>query len=610
MPTPLPPPPGSVLAVRLAFSLPGVCDDIDQAALQARLATFVSVDTSKVRMQCIALRRRRLDATAASPSASVRIDVVIEMESAADAAAAATSLATAMDSAANASAFLGVTVVAVTAAPAVETVQQPAPLPPTPPPMSPPPPSLPRPSPPPPSPSFPPVPTQVADALALVLGRVANGTADGDGEEGGDATLSAAEQANQGMVELTAALEDQMVPPVVAMAVVEAVSEAVAAAANASGAQQPGQAGGSQEATDGVADVVVAAAGLVDAVITAAETVDEGTAIATTSVLSVLVGQLKGQSLTANASNATTTTTTTTTNAQVAAGLLQSAVGTLTRRVADALPEGAPSVELRSENINISLAARAPASLSATPITVDTASSFARVELPTGLLGMLGPAAASGADADAGAGGGGGGGAVACVLTVTSVNLHGGAAAGVAMVGPTVSFSLRRGGSELDVSDLPSTINLTLPVDAPPNATETCVGMPGAADVLTTLDSLVDTGGGGGGGEGGGLTSLTRREADAIRDELLGLGCRNAQECRYWVDAPGGGGGGEWRNDSCVTVVSPDGGGVLCKCDHLTDFIVVQVPSSWGDVADSILRAQHGQSGRLGGVMAGHRRPL
>ena len=30
-------------------------------------------------------------------------------------------------------------------------------------------------------------------------------------------------------------------------------------------------------------------------------------------------------------------------------------------------------------------------------------------------------------------------------------------------------------------------------------------------------------------------------------------------------------------------------GGVLCRCNHLTDFIVVETPSSWQDVADSIM---------------------
>ena len=88
------------------------------------------------------------------------------------------------------------------------------------------------------------------------------------------------------------------------MAVVQAVSELVLTSrevrANSTAAEPapaPGGAaeGGAAAQPEDVGEVVVAAAALVDAVITAADSVDEGTAVVATSVISELVGELAGQ---------------------------------------------------------------------------------------------------------------------------------------------------------------------------------------------------------------------------------------------------------------------------------------------------------------------------
>ena len=282
------------------------------------------------------------------------------------------------------------------------------------------------PSAPPPPPMYPPLPEVVANALAAVLGTV-NQT-ESESAAVSDQQVADHMQALAGVLEETST-NGGTVPQGVVVQVVEAIGGRLEASRelkfNASGLASNNAAGGGQEEEDkdeDIDDVVVAAAALVDAVMAAADSVDEGTTVAATAVISSLVGELEGQSLTTATGEATRT------NASAAASSLQSAVAMMTSKVVDSLAADATPVEITSGNLNITLVTRSEAYL-AEPIAAKTATSHVRVALPPGLLGMLGAEA----DADK---------AVAVVLTVMRVNLHGGITETMTTAGPTADDRL------------------------------------------------------------------------------------------------------------------------------------------------------------------------
>ena len=75
----------------------------------------------------------------------------------------------------------------------------------------------------------------------------------------------------------------------------------------------------------------------------------------------------------------------------------------------------------------------------------------------------------------------------------------------------------------------------------------------------------------------------TAPEVAAMRAGLEALGCAQAIECGWW-DATAHG----WSTEGCAAVTADDGA-MLCSCTHLTDFMVVEVPTSWDELADHIV---------------------
>ena len=68
-----------------------------------------------------------------------------------------------------------------------------------------------------------------------------------------------------------------------------------------------------------------------------------------------------------------------------------------------------------------------------------------------------------------------------------------------------------------------------------------------------------------------------------MRAGLEALGCAQAIECGWWDAAAHG-----WSTEGCAAVTADDGA-MLCSCTHLTDFMVVEVPTSWDELADHIV---------------------
>ena len=165
---------------------------------------------------------------------------------------------------------------------------------------------------------------------------------------------------------------------------------------------------------------------------------------------------------------------------------------------------------------------------------------------------------------------------------VTSLNLHGGTRANLTTSGPLVTFSLRQAGAELRVDNLALPINLTIPhtlanVGSRPSLASSatgsappfvCAAQPSQQDAAALLEQLLKTNDG-----------STASEVAELRAALRGVGCDEAVECNYWADSTG-----TWSGENCRTTGVSEAG-VGCSCDHLTDFMNVVVPTSWGEFA-------------------------
>ena len=123
------------------------------------------------------------------------------------------------------------------------------------------------------------------------------------------------------------------------------------------------------------------------------------------------------------------------------------------------------------------------------------------------------------------------------------------------------------GGEELEVSNLPQPLQLTLPMLDGAELQRSCVGQPDAA---TLLERMVEG-------------------APA---------CSSSLECRYWDEAQRA-----WSTEGCSTVVynggeggnssiAGSGGSVACECSLLSDFVAVKVPTSaFGDIRFGTINA-------------------
>eukprot|EP00900_Chrysochromulina_parva_P027739 jgi/Chrpa1/959/Chrysochromulina_OHIO_Genome00000668-RA len=201
----------------------------------------------------------------------------------------------------------------------------------------------------------------------------------------------------------------------------------------------------------------------------------------------------------------------------------------------------ADPVVLSSPNLNMSINVRSASALSAAPIAVDSGTGIpAAVAVPSDLMGSI-----PGFNASV---------PVAAVLHTSLVNLHGGLGGsgttarrrrlsgangghGLAS-GPTISFKIIQGGSELVVNGAATPISISLAYQSPAAAAgrPPCVGAP---------DPL----------------------SEAAR------ACATTVECRYWDEIES-----IWSTDGCTTTLGADGS-VGCSCDHLTEFIAFEFPT-------------------------------
>ena len=115
---------------------------------------------------------------------------------------------------------------------------------------------------------------------------------------------------------------------------------------------------------------------------------------------------------------------------------------------------------------------------------------------------------------------------------------------------PMVSFSLMQSGSELRVQNAASRINVSIPFDRLDAEVPTCVGQP-------------------------------------VNGTSYDPGCAVAIECKWWSES----GNGSWSSEGCMTVPSADGSSFVCSCDHLTDFIIFEFPTTTEELLEDVLQA-------------------
>ena len=247
--------------------------------------------------------------------------------------------------------------------------------------------------------------------------------------------------------------------------------------------------------------------------------------------------------------------------------------------------EGVGEVKLTSANLNLTTEARPLAELTARTVKCDTASAApTEVAMPSDVLSSV-----PGLDPLL---------PVSVVLFSSAVNLHkafdaGSAAGGAASGGgststnaassgrsevrssPMVSFSLLQSGSELRISGAASRINVSIPFDLARSS-----GKRRLLEVRRLEGRRLD----GGGDDGDGDSS-----PPCIGKPVNGTytGCLSAIECRWWDES----GNGSWSSAGCETVPTDDGGSFTCSCDHLTDFIVFEFPTTVEELLEDVLEA-------------------
>jgi len=214
----------------------------------------------------------------------------------------------------------------------------------------------------------------------------------------------------------------------------------------------------------------------------------------------------------------------------------------LTQLVRAARPDASGgALTLTSANINVSVAQRSAAQLDL-PVVCPTDVAPVSASLPSGLLSVV--------DVDAAA-------PVSVLLYSSAINLH--AAAPSPPASPFVSLSLLQFGEELRVANSPTPIEIRIP-----------------------LIENFDAGGDGGGSDGGGS------DADGAscigHAAAISAGCSSHLECRWWNSSAHG-----WSSAGCTTLAAPDES-VTCSCDHLTDFVVFEVPTSFDEFLDDIAK--------------------
>ena len=197
------------------------------------------------------------------------------------------------------------------------------------------------------------------------------------------------------------------------------------------------------------------------------------------------------------------------------------------------------TVTVSSPNLNITAESKPAAEIATKPSVCETASAPAEVQLPSAILSV-----AAGVNTSQ---------PVNIIFFSSAVNFHpltfSDNSSDVNLSGPLVSYSLHQNGVQLDVKGATDPINITLPLLAGrPNGTgQACVG-----------------------------------DVTSVSSE-----CTSVISCRFWNTNLQ-----EWSSEGCRTVIPTEGsvaGTVLCQCDHLTEFVAFEFPTSASELLADIL---------------------
>ena len=320
-----------------------------------------------------------------------------------------------------------------------------------------------------------------------------------------------------------------------------------------SGAYDSGNHGGtssSSEAAEQAAEQVADAASELSNVLATVAALEADDAQAVTSALSGLVDVQAASAGSASSGNA--------------ARNLAAAVDQLARATASAVAIDAngtaPPVVLSSPNLNMSINVRSAAILTAAPIACASSSGVdAAVAMPPGLLegiSLGGAFAGQGSDErrlrrlDAST-------PLAAVLHTSAVNLH-------APPEPSGGSSRRR-----DRRQLPSDAE-SYSEDGDTSPTNASMS-PIVSFSLQYLD---------------GTALPIRNAASPINISIPFTSSGHADmtiECRWWSEADG-----NWSTAGCATVLDA-AGSTVCACDHLTEFIAFEFPTSAEDLLATAL---------------------
>jgi Ca2+-binding EF-hand superfamily protein len=320
----------------------------------------------------------------------------------------------------------------------------------------------------------------------------------------------------------------------------------------------------SDEDAENLAAATATAASELVAVLASMQQIDigvGGAAQAVTSGISSLFGLMAASD--GSASSASAGAAISAAVEQMARAATSSALATLT------VPSSgiAEPVVLSSPNLNMTINVRSASALAAEPISCDSGSGVAAaVTVPADLIGGI-----PGLDPSV---------PVAAVLHTSRVNLHGGLGGSSAaerrrrrrrrqlaserggssdvgndgengtLAGPTVSFKISQRGVEIPVKDAPTPINISLAYQSPAAGAgqAPCLGVPDPFSAAARA-------------------------------------CGTTVQCKFWNETSR-----SWSTDGCATIMSADGT-VGCSCNHLTEFIAIEFPTSAEEVLALLLEA-------------------
>ena len=335
----------------------------------------------------------------------------------------------------------------------------------------------------------------------------------------------------------------------------------------------------SDEDAEDLAAATATAAAELGSILATMQELDSGAAQAVTSGISSLFGLMSASDGTASSASA---------GEAISAAVEQMARAATAAALATATVPSSGIAELlvlSSDNLNMTINVRSASALAAEPILCDSGTGVAAaVAVPADLIGGI-----PGLDPSV---------PVAAVLHTSRVNLHGGLGGSSAAqrrrrrrqrrqrrltsesgsssdaggddegdggngtsAGPTVSFKISQGGTELLVKDAATPITIGLAYQSPAAAAgrPPCVGVPDPFSAAARA-------------------------------------CGTTVQCKFWNETSR-----SWSTDGCATIIGADGS-LSCSCNHLTEFIAVEFPTSTEDLLALLLEAVAFNSLDLGDI--------